>query len=83
LGSAGDDEGVERTGVWDAAGGTGERIELCKTRRALLQLTPVTPVFGLRAGFLPSEPSRLIIRLGFHPPPPVVFGPFPSLDLTI
>lgn len=35
-------------------GGTGERIELCKTRRALLQLTPVTPVFGLRTGFLPA-----------------------------
>jgi hypothetical protein len=35
-------------------GGTGERIELCKTRRALLRREPVTPVFGLRAGFAPS-----------------------------
>jgi hypothetical protein len=59
LGDAGDVEGGVRTGVWDAGRVTGERIELCKTRRALLRLTPVTPVFGLRAGFPPSTPTYL------------------------
>jgi hypothetical protein len=70
--------GVVRTGVWDAAvGGTGERIELCKTRRA--SVTAHAGHAGLRSTCRApselSEPSRLIYShaMWFH----LVFGPFP------
>lgn len=41
-GRSGRRRGEDLTGVW--CGTRGLRIELCKTRRALSRLTPVTPV---------------------------------------
>jgi hypothetical protein len=66
LGGGGADSVEVRTGVWDAVGR--ERIGLCKTRRALVRPTPVTPGSTFRT---PSE--ILITRLNIHSRP-LTFG---------
>jgi hypothetical protein len=74
LGDAGDVEGGGGLACGTRrVGGTGVWIELCKTRRGLLRLTPVTPVFGLRAGFPPSDPNISVLGIHIHC---VVTSPF-------
>ena len=85
MGGAGDDEGVVED--WRVGrGGSGERGNGLNYVRRVAPVTAHAGHAGLRSTCRilsePSKPSRLIIRLRFHPPA-VVFGPFPSLDLAI